>query len=120
MRASDFFVFPSRYEAAPLVLLEALSSGLPVISTRSAAAEGLVGEEAGYLLDDPEDVKTLAQLLTTLSASAELRSRLGENARRVALRHSWERMAGAYWDLFLSIGEATAGGVRQGVAMEAK
>ena len=67
MRAADLFVFPSRYEACSLVLLEAMASGLPVVTAVTAGATDLVGAECGIILDDPNEVDTLAGALERLA-----------------------------------------------------
>ena len=62
--AADAFVLPSRYEPWGLVIVEALGSGLPVVTTRLAGAAVAVWDgETGRLLDDPDDVAALASAI---------------------------------------------------------
>lgn len=96
MRAADLFVFPSRYEACSLVLLEAMASGLPVITARSAGGAEIVAPEAGVVLRDGEDADALAAALRPVAESAERRRAMGAAGRAVALRHSWPAMAACY------------------------
>ncbi|SHL06417.1 glycosyltransferase family 4 protein [Rhodothermus profundi] len=99
MRAVDFFVLPSRRDSCPLVLLEALASGLPVVVSRLVGTASLVGE-AGFVIENPEDREALAQALETLTRDADLRRVMGQKARAIARQHSWERMASRYAALF--------------------
>lgn len=62
--ASDVFVLPTRYEAWGLVIVEALGSGLPAVTTKLAGAAVAVRDgETGALLRDPEDSAELAEAL---------------------------------------------------------
>lgn len=62
--ASDAFVLPTRYEPWGLVIVEALGSGLPVVTSRLAGAALTVEEgETGRLLRDPEDPGELAEAM---------------------------------------------------------
>ncbi|TDG00316.1 glycosyltransferase family 4 protein [Paenibacillus piri] len=102
MRCADFFVFPSRYEACTLAVIEALASGLPVITTyQSGVSELIAGDSpSGFVLEDPEDVAGLRRAMRTLSANPELRRELGFNARAIAERQSWQSVAAKYIGLF--------------------
>lgn len=100
MRAVDLFVFPSRYEPFGLVVIEAMASGLPVITATTTGAAELVTPESGVVLSDSEDTNTLAQALSTLVNESDLRSRMGKAARAIAEQHSWASMAQTYVDLF--------------------
>ncbi|MBN3910195.1 MAG: glycosyltransferase family 4 protein [Nostoc sp. NMS1] len=100
MQAVDLFVFPSRYEACSLVLLEALSSGLPVITATATGGGELVTPECGIVLPDSDDVDALALALMTLVSSPALIQQMGKAARSVAEQHSWSTMAQTYVDLF--------------------
>ena len=100
MKAADFFVFPSRYEACTLVLLEAMASGLPVITAVTAGGAELVTSESGIVLSDPNDVQGLAQGMARLAIDDERRQLMGQAARAVAEQHSWKSMAGKYLTLF--------------------
>ncbi|MEL7354505.1 MAG: glycosyltransferase family 4 protein [Cyanobacteria bacterium P01_A01_bin.116] len=100
MKAADFFVFPSRYEACTLVLLEAMASGLPVITATTAGGAELVTSESGIVLSDPNDVETLAQAMANLIGDTKLRERMGQAARSTAKQHSWATMAEQYLQLF--------------------
>jgi glycosyltransferase involved in cell wall biosynthesis len=73
---------PSRREGVPLVLLEAMSFGLPVIATPVGGIADYVAHEDNGLLVPPGDVDALAVSIAVLAADPELRTRLGEAARR--------------------------------------
>jgi glycosyltransferase involved in cell wall biosynthesis len=99
MRACDFFVFPSRYEAGSLVILEAMSCGLPVISAVSAGGSELIGTDAGTVLQDSEDVAGLAAAMSKLCDDSEFRSAQSVAARKCAEEHNWSMMASEYLNL---------------------
>jgi glycosyltransferase involved in cell wall biosynthesis len=100
MRVADLFVFPSRYEACTLVLLEALASGLPVITATATGGAELVTPECGVVLSDSDDIDALVAALLSLVQQPLLMQQMGKVARSVAEKHSWEIMAQTYVDLF--------------------
>ncbi|WGV28229.1 glycosyltransferase family 4 protein [Halotia branconii] len=100
MRAADLFVFPSRYEACTLVLLEALASGLPVITATTTGGAELVTPECGIVLSDSDNADALAKALLSLVSDCLLMQQMGKAARLVAQQHSWTTMAQTYIDLF--------------------
>jgi glycosyltransferase involved in cell wall biosynthesis len=100
MRAVDVFVFPSRYEACTLVLLEALASGLPVITATATGGAELVTPECGIVLPDSDNIDALAAALSSLVSDRTLMQQMGQVARAVAEQHSWSTMAQTYMDLF--------------------
>jgi UDP-glucose:(heptosyl)LPS alpha-1,3-glucosyltransferase len=82
--AADAFVLPAIYDSFPDAALEALATGLPVVtSTRSGAAELVADHDAGFVCDS-RDVAALAQHMRALEAPT-LRARLAENARKAVL-----------------------------------
>ena len=97
---ADFFVFPSRYEACSLVLLEALAAGLPVITARSAGGSEIVDDASGFVLEYSDDRAGLAEAIRRLATDDALRERQRTGARALAMRHSWQTMAQCYVELF--------------------
>jgi UDP-glucose:(heptosyl)LPS alpha-1,3-glucosyltransferase len=92
--ASDIFVFPTIYEPFGLVIVEAMASGLPVITSRSAGASDFITDGVdGLLLSDPGDINDLAAKIELLLSNAELRKTMGERARKTTEKLSWERVA---------------------------
>ncbi len=103
MKTADFLVFPSRYEPFGLVIIEAMATGIPVITASSTGAADLVKPEAGIVISDAEDVEALTEALQILTSNPELRNKMGQAARAIAEKHSWKLMAQNYVDLFEEI-----------------
>lgn len=81
-READLFVMPTRSEAFGLVYQEAAAAGLPAIGSDLNAVPEIITDGHTGMLVAPGDRAALARALDTLIGSAELRDRLGRNARR--------------------------------------
>lgn len=89
--AADVCVHPTYYDACSLVTLEALASGLPIVTTRANGASELLTDGVnGIVLDACDDDTRLADALRPLISSAELRHQIGAAGRSLAERHSIE------------------------------
>jgi glycosyltransferase involved in cell wall biosynthesis len=77
---ADIFVFPTYYEneAFPLVILEALQFGLPVISTFEGGIPDIVIDGESGLLVEAQNTTMLAQKIAILLADKNLRTKMGE------------------------------------------
>jgi glycosyltransferase involved in cell wall biosynthesis len=102
MRAVDLFVFPSRYEACSLVLLEALASALPVITTSTAGGAEIVARAGGVVIEDPNSIAEIRSSIASISSDPERRKRLGLLARATAVDFSWGAMAARYEAMYRS------------------
>lgn len=92
-RRSDLFVFPTLADTLPLVVLEAMAHGLPVLATRVGGIPFQVDESCGLLVP-PGDVAALAAGIGSLAADPARLAAMGDNARaRVVARFTWERAA---------------------------
>jgi glycosyltransferase involved in cell wall biosynthesis len=94
MRCFDLLVSPSRWEVgAPLVPMEAMALGVPVIATTSSSGE-LITDGKDGLLVPPEDADALASAMLRLLKTPALAARLARAAKRtVRERHSLKRYA---------------------------
>jgi glycosyltransferase involved in cell wall biosynthesis len=92
--AADVFVLPTLGDAMPWVIIEAMASGLAVVSTRIGAVPELVLDGATGLLVGPGDVAGLAEALKRLAARPEVRLGMGAAARRRAEEMFDERRNG--------------------------
>jgi glycosyltransferase involved in cell wall biosynthesis len=93
-RAGDCFVFSSLTETQGLVLLEAMSLGVPVVSLEAQGTIDLLAARRGALVPRPE-VGNFAAAVERLLLDPELARRLGREGRELALDWSPERCAGA-------------------------
>jgi glycosyltransferase involved in cell wall biosynthesis len=83
----DVFVMPSRTETLGLVVLEAMSSGLPVVGARAGGIPELIQDGAGSLFDsDGEAIDAIRSFLNC----PEKREAAGIAARTFAADHSWK------------------------------
>ncbi len=89
----DLFVLPSLAEGLPMVLLEAMACGKPVVATNIAGNSDVITPDTDGLLVKPGDTGDLATALIRLLQSPELAFRLGISARHTILeRFSVDRM----------------------------
>ena len=73
---SDIYVHPTFYDSCSLTVLEALASGIPVITTRfNGAADIMISEKGGKVLDDPKGPKSLAEAIAILFRQGAARRR---------------------------------------------
>jgi glycosyltransferase involved in cell wall biosynthesis len=92
-QALDAYLVASRDEGGPKAVLEAMASGVPVVSTRvGQAADLIVHDENGYLAD-VEDAEALAGLLREIVTAPEAQvSALVHRGRETAERNSYEAL----------------------------
>ena len=77
MEEADVFVLPSYAEGLPMVVLEAMGSALPVVSTRVGGIPEAVEDGKTGILVEPGDVECLAAAMRALAEDPELRARMG-------------------------------------------
>jgi glycosyltransferase involved in cell wall biosynthesis len=85
-RSHDVLAWPSTYEGFGMVLLEAMSQGLPAVATPVGCASAVVKDEQTGLLVPPRDPGALAVALGRLLDDGALRRRMSE-AGRAAVKH---------------------------------
>jgi glycosyltransferase involved in cell wall biosynthesis len=94
---TDIHVVPSRWdEPCALTLLEAMSCGLAVVASATGGTPEVLGESG--LLFPRDDAEALADLLRVLLDHPEVRSALGESARRRARRFAWSTTLHGFMD----------------------
>jgi len=96
----EIFVLPSLMEGMPLVLLEAMASGIPVVTTESSGMSDMVEDSYDGLLVTPGDANSLSAAIVRLCHDAELRARLGSAAQEKMKRHTWSACARRYEMVF--------------------
>jgi glycosyltransferase involved in cell wall biosynthesis len=84
--SADVFAFPSRDDAFPLVVLEAMGAGLPVIATPEGAIPEMVRDGETGILVPQNDPERLADALQRLLEDLELGRRMGRRARDIVTR----------------------------------
>ncbi len=88
---ADLLVHPSRYEGFGLQIAEAMSCGVPVISSNAASLPEVAGDAA--ILVDPDDIKGMGEAICTLLQDPELYAAQTERGLKQAASFSWERNA---------------------------
>ena len=109
--AMDIFVLSTHFEGLPLVILEAMAQGKPVIATAVDGIPEIVKHEKTGLLHQHEDAAQLSEQILALLRDEALATRLGE-AGRQAVKTEWsrERFAGVMKNLYrqMLVGESNS------------
>jgi glycosyltransferase involved in cell wall biosynthesis len=105
--ASDIFVLPTSNDGFPLSLLEAMSSSLPVISSRGiGAVPDIVRDGETGILIGPGDIDALVTALDALIENAELRLRMGTAGRQ---RYEKYFLDSIHYDRMIDVFESVLG-----------
>lgn len=86
-------------------MIEALASGLPVITTKAAGGEFITHAQEGFLLDtySDTDINSLSYYISVLIENDNLRKQLSQHARKTAERFNWDRITQEYLKLYKQI-----------------
>lgn len=91
---ADIFVFPTKYEGFGIPVIEAMAAGLPVVTTNTAAGEDAVENgKNGLLIEDPTNIREIAEKISILIEDKNLRNQMGKNARSTAEKFTWDDTA---------------------------
>lgn len=125
LRALDLMVLPSSREGTPMILLEALAAGVPVVATRVGGIPEIITHGLNGSLVEPLQPGALAREITRLLHDPELRARYRHEGRRTFdERFSARAMARRYEALYIReapartrpearVGAMIASGVKQ-------
>jgi glycosyltransferase involved in cell wall biosynthesis len=99
--ASDMFALPSAYEAYPLVVLEALACGVPVVASPTGSIPDLVQDgRTGFVV--PAEPSALRAAI--IQVAALLGTEMSRECRLTAERRSWAAVADEYLRAFAGLG----------------
>jgi len=100
-RSADAFIFPSTKEGWGLVVLEAIASGLPVLTAnRPPFTEFLTAEQA--ILVDPDDAGAIAQGMLAISQPA-VAQRLVQASQPIPQHYTWEAAARLHLEAYRNL-----------------
>ena len=104
LRALDIFVLPSRWEALPISMLEAMACGVPALVTAVGGVPDLLNEQRGGRMVPAQDEEALATELAALLKSEPARRELGAEGYALAeTRFARDRMVADVEALYLRL-----------------
>ncbi|HBE43954.1 MAG TPA: hypothetical protein DDW17_00530 [Deltaproteobacteria bacterium] len=101
-RSAHVLAHPTFYDACSLTTMEAMASGLPVITTRWNGASALITDKEGYVLEEPYDISGLSSAIKALF-NEERRTQMGCNARSRLGTYTIERNVDAMEKIFFEV-----------------
>ena len=90
MRQNDILVFPTLFEGFGLVLSEAMSQGLTVISTKNTFLRDLKEKDA-FIISDNKKIKKTSDKIKEIIDNPSMLKKIGKNAINFSKKNSWSR-----------------------------
>jgi glycogen(starch) synthase len=97
---ADIFILPSIAEGMPSVVLQALSCGRPVISTKVYGSENLIIDGYNGYIVSPNDPVSLAECIRRFMGNRELLETMKRNARESVVSYDWTHKAAEFMELY--------------------
>jgi glycosyltransferase involved in cell wall biosynthesis len=111
--ACDAFALTSANEGTPVVVIEALAAGLPVVATRVGGVADVISDGDDGFLVEPGDTRALAERLEQLAHDPDLRARMASVGRERALsRYGVERLVADVDELYRALLDGTTSASR--------
>jgi glycosyltransferase involved in cell wall biosynthesis len=100
-QSCDIFCLPSKFEAFGLSILQAMSCGKPIVTTRSGGIPEFVEEGKSGFLVSPDNSETLASKIIELIRNPSLRYEMGSYNRKLCKeKYDWDRIVEQFEDLY--------------------
>jgi glycosyltransferase involved in cell wall biosynthesis len=102
-RAADMLAHPTLEDSFAMVVLEAMSYGLPVVVSSAkycGISQFLEADKNALLLDDPENLEQIASQMNRVLTESELSKNLSTSGIQFATRYSWDTALESYVDIF--------------------
>ena len=106
--SADILLNPSTTEAFGNVTLEAMASGLAVVSAASASAEAMIEKDRTGILCLPDDLESYAAAIERLIESPDRRQAMGAAARQASAAYSWDAASQSVADAYRMLAKARA------------
>ncbi|HPN96140.1 MAG TPA: glycosyltransferase family 4 protein [Candidatus Moranbacteria bacterium] len=100
---ASVFVLPSLNEGMSNAMLEALSSGLPILATDTGGTKELIREGENGFIIKMRDSADIAEKIEKLIEDKNLRQKMAQNSREMAKKLSWKNVADKYYQLYEKI-----------------
>jgi len=102
--AADIYVAPTLYDNFPFRVLEAMSCGKPVVTSRIGGIPEVITDGKNGLLTEPGDHIELSQAITGLLDDSTLSRRIGRRARQTVKQNfTWRRVAGKTLEVYTHV-----------------
>jgi glycosyltransferase involved in cell wall biosynthesis len=107
--SAHLFLLPSLFEGTPLTLMQAMMSGLPIVTTATCGMKDVVTNEASGLLVPIRSPNAIVDAIERLLGDRVRRERLGQTARAEALaQYTWEHVAAPVEEVYRRLREGPA------------
>jgi len=95
--ALDMYLITSREEGGPKAVLEAMASGIPIVSTKVGMAPEVIKDGYNGLLADVDDVDALAEEAMMIMNNEKSAKRIADDGLEMVKNYSWEKIGSEYY-----------------------
>ena len=104
-KAASLCILPSRHEGFPIVMLEAMASGTPFISSDIASFQEILKNEENALIFKSEDAVSLSTAILRLRTDSKLRKKIIQGGFRTVSDYGWNKVAEKYMSVYQELSE---------------
>lgn len=102
-KRATVFVLPSEREGMPLVLLEAMAAGLPIVATNVTGTKDVVRNHVNGLLVPHDDAVKFREAITEITSSDKTYKSMSKAAQKIAKQHTWLKIVAKIKKLYIKV-----------------